>query len=145
MSETDTPKTKLANYCLARRQEMGISQEMLSDRAGINKQTLGRIELGKTTRLSRKTKSGLARVFAITEEYLEGLIEGRSSEELNSLKICPKCWQPGAAPEPAWSDIRAKYCFLCGGGLRDACSNCGAKFTNLKHRFCPFCGTPIAS
>jgi len=137
-----TKTSQLAEYCLGRREELGYSQAKLSELAGIkNLETIGRIERGKTTRLSSKTRSGLAKVFGVSEDYLDALIAGRSPIELETLKICPSCWQPGQIPERAWLDPRAKYCFICGGPLTDRCSNCGEPLSDIKHRFCPFCGT----
>ncbi len=141
--KADKSGSNLANYCESRRKELNLSQEKLAKLAGIkNQQTIGRIERNQTTRVSSKTKSGLAKVFGITEEYLDELILGRDPRELETLKICPNCWQPGTIPENAWLDIRAKYCFLCGGSLIDRCSKCGNKIGDFKHHFCPFCGQP---
>lgn len=141
-SSSKTKRSQLAKYCKARREELGYSQGKLSELAGIkNLDTIGRIERGKTTRLSSKTRSGLAKVFGVSEDYLNALIAGRSPVELKTLQICPRCWQPGNNPEEAWLDPRAKYCFICGGNLLDRCGNCGEPFSDIKHRFCPFCGT----
>lgn len=143
--ETEVQQSKLASYCWQRRQELRMSQAQLSKAAGIGKDTIGRIELGKTTKLSSKTKNGLAQVFGVSIDYLEAKAAGQKDLDDKTLKICPRCWRPGSIPERAWLDPRAKYCFLCGGGLRDACSKCGAKFTDFKHHFCPFCGHPYSA
>ncbi len=132
----------LAEYLRRVRTSLKLSQGEMARKAGIHIQSLGKIELGKTTRLSRKTKSGLARVLGISEDYLDAVCRGVPVTEGKQLKICPKCWTPGTEADPVWLDRRSKYCFICGTPLRDRCSRCHEPIPSLKFRFCGYCGQP---
>ena len=48
----------------------------LATSSEIHLKSSGKIESGKTTRLSSKTKAGLSRVFQISEAYLEAVRKG---------------------------------------------------------------------
>lgn len=130
----------LAEYVRRVRTGMSMSQAELATRSGIHLQSVGKIELGKTTRLSSKTKAGLSRVLQISEECLESVCKGVPVEALQLLKICPNCWTPGTEAESMWLHPRSKYCFACGTPLRDRCLGCSELIASLKHRFCPLCG-----
>jgi len=130
----------LAQYVRRVRTELGLSQEALAARAGIHSQSLVRIETGKTTRLSQKTKEGLSQALRISNDCLEAVCRGVPLPDVQALKICPACWQPGTEADPMWLDARAQYCYLCGELLRDRCTNCQAEIPSLQFRFCPYCG-----
>ncbi len=132
----------LAEYLRRVRTSLKLSQGQMAQKAGIHIQSLGKIESGKTIRLSSKTKSGLARVLGIPEDYLDALCRGVSVTEIRALKICPKCWTPGTEAEPLWLDTKAKYCFICGTLLCSRCTRCNEPIMSLKFRFCPYCGQP---
>jgi hypothetical protein len=113
--------------------------------AEIHLQSLGKIERGMTTKLSSHSKSGLASALQVPMEYLEAVCRGTSVVAVSKLKFCAPCWTPGTPPDPLWMEVRAKHCFLCGSKLRDSCNHCHETITSLKHRFCPFRGTPYKS
>lgn len=130
----------LAQYVRRVRISLDLSQEAMAVRAKIHPQSLVRIESGKTTRLSQKTKGGLAQALGIPENYLDAISRGVPITEVQQLKICPNCWQPGTEADPMWLDHRSNYCFRCGDRLRDRCTNCQSFIPSLKFRFCPYCG-----
>jgi len=132
----------LAEYLRRVRAGLKLSQGEMAKKAGVHIQSLGKIESGKTTRLSSKTKSGLARVLGIPEDYLDAVCRGVPLTEVQALKICPKCWTPGTEAESIWLDRRSKYCFICGSSLGDRCSSCHEPILSLKFKFCPHCGQP---
>ncbi|WP_339381390.1 zinc ribbon domain-containing protein [Brasilonema sp. UFV-L1] len=41
-----------------------------------------------------------------------------------------------------WSNVKAKYCYLCGTQLRASCDHCGELVGSLRYKFCPICGKP---
>lgn len=139
------PQESLAAYIRRVRTGMGLSQRELAEGAGIHLQSIGKLERGKTSKLNRKTHSGLAYALQIPPEYLTAIGRGVTVEPSPAVKFCPICWTPGTAPDPIWLDYRAKYCFLCGNSLRHRCSNCTEPIVSLKHRFCPYCGTGYKS
>ncbi|MBW4528505.1 MAG: zinc ribbon domain-containing protein [Phormidium tanganyikae FI6-MK23] len=57
------------------------------------------------------------------------------------LKFCPSCWTRGLPHDPLWTDVRSKFCYLCGTSLRARCGNCRELIVSLKFRFCPYCGS----
>jgi transcriptional regulator with XRE-family HTH domain len=130
----------LGEYIRRLRTNMGLSQQEMAEKAKLHVQSVGKIESGKTTRLNGKTKTGLARVLGIAEEYLEAVCRGVPVVEAQKIKMCPSCWSPSSDAEVIWLDRRSKYCFLCGGLLRDRCPHCGEAILSLKFRFCPYCG-----
>ncbi len=132
----------LASYIKRCRGKMKMSQAEMAQRVGINLQSLGKIESGKTRRLNSKTKAGLSKVLNIPEEYLDAVCRGVPIVQMQSPKICPQCWTPGGDPEPMWLEPRAKYCFLCGTPLIDRCPHCHELIPSLKFRFCGYCGQP---
>jgi DNA-binding XRE family transcriptional regulator len=135
------PDESLAQYIRRLRQQQGLSQKEVVGLAGIHLQSLGKIERGKTLKLNHKTSGGLAYALNVPQDYLEAVCKGVGVEISLALKFCPSCWTVGMVPESIWLDLRAKYCFLCGTGLRHRCVGCDEPITSLKHRFCPFCGT----
>ena len=132
----------LAEYLRRVRTSLKLSQGEMAQKASLHIQSLGKIESGKTNRLSSKTKSGLARVLGIPEDYLDAVCRGVSVTEVQQLKICPKCWTPGTEAESIWLDRWSKYCFICGTALRERCTRCNEGIMSLKFRFCPYCGQP---
>jgi DNA-binding XRE family transcriptional regulator len=130
----------LSAYLRRVRTSLGLSQKELADKAGIHPQSVGKIERGQTARLKQKPKTGLALALGIPEEYLEAAYEGKSVDAIATLKFCPRCWVLGTSPDSMWTNPRSKYCFACGTGLRDRCSNCSEPIASLKFRFCPYCG-----
>lgn len=132
----------LAQYLRRRRIGLKMSQEQLSQRVGIHAQSLGKIESGKTTKLSSKTKTGLSRVLEVSEDTLDAVCRGVPVTEAQNLRICPECWIPGTEADPIWLDSRSKYCFICGTLLRDRCLRCDEPIPSLKFRFCGYCGQP---
>lgn len=140
------PEESLALYVQRLRNHLGLSQQELAAKAGLHAQSIGKLERGHTRGLKRKTQQGLAHALGVPESYLEAACKGITVEETeDALKICSHCWTPGHPPEPHWLYRRAKYCFLCGGSLRNRCASCDALITSLKHRFCPYCGTAYRS
>jgi transcriptional regulator with XRE-family HTH domain len=130
----------LGDYIRRLRTNLGLSQQEMAEKADIHVQSVGKIESGKTTRLNSKTKVGLVRVLGIAQEYLDAVCRGVPVVEVQKIKMCPKCWTPNSDAEIIWLDRRSKYCFLCGGLLRDRCGSCGEAILSLKFRFCPYCG-----
>lgn len=142
-----SPKSgeSLADYVHRLRGQLGLTQKEVATKANIHVQSLGKLERGKTQSLNHKTQQGLAYALQIPADYLEALIRGRDIKASHTLKFCPQCWKVGSALESLWMDVRAKYCFECGTRLQDRCTNCQEIITSLKHRFCPYCGTPYKS
>lgn len=136
------PEETLADYVARQRRRLSLSQAQLAEKAAIHVQTLGKIESGKTNRLATKTKSRLARALSTPEHYLDALVRGVEVTQVQQIKICPRCSKPGTEAETGWLDPRAKYCFLCGHGLRDRCSECNKPIESLLYKFCPHCGQP---
>ncbi|MBE9193782.1 zinc ribbon domain-containing protein [Synechocystis sp. LEGE 06083] len=130
----------LADYVTRQRETLGLSRQMVAQKAEIHLQSLGKIERGQTCSLNRRTLSGLAIALQVPMDYLESVARGQTETLGPSLKFCPHCWQPGTAPDPIWTDARAEFCFLCGTALQKCCAGCGEKLVSLTFRFCPFCG-----
>lgn len=63
----------LAQYLRRIRLSLRMSQGEMAHKAGIHTQSLGKIESGKTTRLSAKTKAGLSRVLSVSEDNLDAV------------------------------------------------------------------------
>ncbi|WP_026734968.1 double zinc ribbon domain-containing protein [Fischerella sp. PCC 9605] len=139
-SPAPTLQESLADYVKRIRMDLQMSQLELAAASGIHPHSLGKIERGKTTRLNRKTLQGLAMALSIPQEYLEAICKGEEVKVIVAVKFCPQCWTPGTGADPMWTDVRAKYCFMCGTPLRSHCANCGELVASLKYRFCPFCG-----
>jgi len=143
--KSPTANETLAAYVKRIRLSLGLNQRELAAMATIHLQSLGKIERGLTAKLSSHSKTGLASALQVPVEYLEALSRGTSIEPVAKLKFCPSCWTPGNPADPLWMDVRAKFCFLCGGNLGDRCTHCQQPISSLKHRFCPFCGTSYKS
>ena len=135
----------LAAYVKRIRLFLGLNQRELATIAAIHLQSLGKIERGLTAKLSSHSKAGLASALQVPVEYLEAVSRGTSIESVSKLKFCPSCWTPGNPADPLWMDVRANFCFICGGKLGDRCTHCQQTISSLKHRFCPFCGTSYKS
>ena len=73
---TPLPKETAGDYIKRLRVELRMSQNQLANAAGIHLHSLGKIERGITTRLSHKTRRGLARALSIPSEYLEAICNG---------------------------------------------------------------------
>ena len=147
MSTLDTrqlPKAQesLADYVTRQRQALGLSRQMVAQKAEIHLQSLGKIERGQTRSLNRHTLSRLSVALQVPVDYLEAVVRGQTDALGPSLKFCPQCWQPGTTPDPIWTDGRSQFCFLCGTSLQNCCAGCGEKLVSLTFRFCPFCGQP---
>jgi DNA-binding XRE family transcriptional regulator len=140
MANAPIPGESLADYIRRLRVGQRLNQKELATKAGIHLQSLGKMERGKTAKLNRKTKNGLAYALGVPAEYLEAICKGISVEEKATMQFCPQCWVPGTAPDPLWMNIRAKFCFACGNELRCRCDSCNEPILSLRHRFCPFCG-----
>lgn len=136
------PDESLAQYVRRRREELHLSQSEMAQMADIHVQSLGKIEGGKITRLNAKSKNGLSRVLGVSQDYLNAICKGVPLANVQTLKLCPKCWNPGTQADPIWLDKRSKYCFICGTLLRDRCTRCNEPIMSLKFRFCPYCGQP---
>ncbi|NEP61720.1 MAG: helix-turn-helix domain-containing protein [Symploca sp. SIO2G7] len=136
------PEESLGQYVQRQRQRLGLTQKDVATQAGIHPQSLGKLERGKTNQLNRKTCQGLAYALQVPADYLDAISKGIPLETTQSLNICPHCWTPGTLPDPMWLSIRSKFCFACGTQLRHQCVNCDQPITSVKHRFCPYCGTP---
>lgn len=132
----------LADYVNRQRLSLGLSRVALAERAGIHKQSLGKIERGQTLTLNRRTLSSLSLALQVPVDYLEAVARGQAGTLGPSLKFCPQCWQTGTAPDPIWTDARSEYCFMCGSELQDVCGACGEPLHSLTFRFCPHCGQP---
>ena len=143
--KSPTANETLAAYVKRIRLSLGLNQRELAAMATIHLQSLGKIERGLTAKLSSHSKTGLASALQVPVEYLEALSRGTSIEPVAKLKFCPSCWTPGNPADPLWMDVRAKFCFLCGGNLGDRCTHCQQPISSLKHRFYPFCGTSYKS
>lgn len=135
----------LADYVRRMRTALGMSQAELAQRAGMHLQSIGKIELGKTTRLNSKSLTGLSNSLQVLAEYLSAVCKGVPVAAVQHLKICPRCWTPGNQAELIWLNPRSKYCFVCGTQLCDRCSQCNEPITSIKFRFCPFCGNAYKS
>ncbi|PMB16845.1 hypothetical protein CEN48_01075 [Fischerella thermalis CCMEE 5282] len=46
--------------------------------------------------------------------------------------FCPRCWTPETAADPLWSQVRAKFCYLCGMQLQTSCTHCRELVVSLK-------------
>lgn len=132
----------LSIYVRRLRHSLNLTQEQVSQAAGIHRQTIGKIESGLSTRLNQRAKNGLSYALGIPTEYLDAVCKGVPVVAAGSLKFCPRCWVPGTAPDPIWMDIRSKYCFICSTALCSRCSQCSEPITSLRFRYCPYCGTP---
>jgi len=135
----------LATYVKRIRLSLGLNQRELAAISAIHLQSLGKIERGLTAKLSSHRKPAMASALQVPVEYLEAVSRGTAIEPVSKLKFCPACWTPGNPADPMWMDVRANFCFLCGGNLCDRCSHCQQTISSLKHRFCPFCGSPYKS
>ena len=119
-----------------------LTQSAMARKININTQSLGKIESGKTQKLNRKTRLGLAEILNVSETCIDSICRGVAITSEESPKICPKCWSPGHSLEAMWLDKRANYCFLCGSALIDRCMQCEQPIPSLKFRFCGYCGHP---
>ncbi|MGF1672133.1 MAG: zinc ribbon domain-containing protein [Rivularia sp. (in: cyanobacteria)] len=134
------PQESLADYIVRIRKHLRMTQFELADAAGIHSRSVGKIERGLTTKINRKTLQGLAVALGVPTSYLEAVSKGKEVNYQQSIKFCPQCWNPGAAIDPMWSNVKAKFCYLCGTSIRANCGNCGEFVLSLRHRFCPVCG-----
>ena len=66
----------LATYIKRCRIYLKLTQSEMAGKININTQSLGKIESGKTQRLKRKTKTGLAKVLEIPETYIDSICRG---------------------------------------------------------------------
>lgn len=132
----------LGNYVRRLRTGLGLSQTEVAAKAGIHAQSYGKLERDLTRTLNRRTKQGLASALGIPSDYLDAVCRGTDVSPNQGIRFCPKCWQPGTPPDSLWLHSRAKYCYECGTQLREQCVSCNEQITSLKHRFCPYCGTP---
>ncbi len=139
------PQESLQGYVRRLRSQRQLSQEQLSQAAGVHRQTIGKIESGTTQRLNQRARSGLALALAIPGEYLDAVCQGTTVAPVVHLKFCPRCWIPGSPPDPMWTDLRSKHCFACGTLLLSRCQQCQEPIMSLKFRFCPYCGTGYKS
>lgn len=140
LDKTPKPNERIGEYLRRIRKAMRLTQEEVAQLGGIHKQTVIKIEARQSTRLSQKTRKGFVYALKIPETYLDALVQDLEIFPIaQNVKICPQCWKPGTQPEPQWLDLRAKYCFLCGEGLRDRCE-CGRAIADWHYAFCPFCG-----
>ena len=132
----------LAVYIKRLRKQQDWSVVFLAQKAGVHPQSLRKLEdtKSKQKRLNKKTRTGLARAFDIPETYLDAALKGLSVSEVQVLKYCPRCWEPGTPLEVEWGSNRAVFCFSCGEKLSSVCLDCGEPFLSASHRFCPFCG-----
>lgn len=137
-----TPGESLGTYVQRLRRERGLTQKAVATRAGIHSQSFGKLERDRTGKLNRKTKRGLAYALGISEAYLEAACKGTGVETPQALQFCPECWVPGTPPHSLWMHLQARYCLFCGTTLRARCVSCEEPIASLKHRFCPYCGTP---
>ena len=66
----------LAAYTKRCRIFFKLTQSEMAEKIKINTQSLGKIESGKTQRLNRKTKTGLAKTLGIPETYIDAICRG---------------------------------------------------------------------
>jgi DNA-binding XRE family transcriptional regulator len=144
MDTIKTPKSgeSLANYVVRIRKELNLTQFELAEAASLHSRSVGKIERGITTKLSKKTLQGLAVGLGTPVEYLEAIIKGEEARPIQGVRFCPHCWNPGSSADPMWSNLKAKYCYLCGTQLRASCAHCGELVVSLRYKFCPICGKP---
>lgn len=140
--KTPKPGESLAGYVLRLRKALNLTQFELAHQSGIHSRSVGKIERGLTVKINRRTLQGLAIALGVPQEYLDAVTKGEEVPLVTGVKFCPQCWNPGNPADPIWSNIRAKYCYLCGTQLRTNCTNCGELVLSLRHRFCPLCGFP---
>ena len=136
------PNESLGEYVQRQRRRRGLTQKEVAAKADIHPQSLGKLERGRTHQLNHKTRQGLAYALQVPADYLDAVCKGVPIEASKALNFCPRCWTPGTLPDPMWLDLRSTFCFACGTQLRHECVSCQQPITSLKHRFCPFCGTP---
>jgi transcriptional regulator with XRE-family HTH domain/predicted nucleic acid-binding Zn ribbon protein len=143
MDTFKTPNSgeSLADYVSRIRKALNLTQLELADAAGIHGRSVGKIERGLTVKINRRTLQGLAIALSVPTEYLEAVSKGEEVKQAQGIKFCPQCWNPGAAVDPMWSNVKAKFCYLCGTAIRANCANCGELVLSLRHRFCPVCGS----
>jgi DNA-binding XRE family transcriptional regulator len=144
MDTTKTPKSgeSLASYVLRIRKELNLTQFELANAAGLHSRSVGKIERGLTTKLGKKTLLGLAVGLGTPVEYLEAIIKGEEARPIQGVRFCPNCWNPGSSADPMWSNVKAKYCYLCGTQLRASCAYCGELVVSARYKFCAVCGKP---
>lgn len=140
--KTPRPQESLAGYIKRIRKDLGMTQVQLADAAGIHGRSVGKIERGLTVKINHRTLQGLAIALGVPQEFLDAVIKGEEVSLVQGVKFCPQCWNPGAAADPMWSHVKAKFCYLCGTPIRASCVNCGEMVSSLRHRFCPVCGYP---
>ena len=68
-----------------RRQELGLSQQELADKAGVNRPTISELESGKQLGLTVDTAKRLARVLGVGIDYLAGTWEDEEDERLAAV------------------------------------------------------------
>jgi transcriptional regulator with XRE-family HTH domain len=64
-----------------RRQELGISQQELSERVGVSRPTISELENGTRTSMSTDTAKALARALGVSIDYLVGTWEEEDEDE----------------------------------------------------------------
>ncbi|MGB3311585.1 MAG: helix-turn-helix domain-containing protein [Nodosilinea sp.] len=67
------PGETLAAYVQRVPMKLGLSQKELAEKAGIQPQSVGKIERGQTTRLKQKPKSSLVKALGIPVDYLDAV------------------------------------------------------------------------
>ena len=77
----------LADYVNRQREALGLTRIALAERAGIHKQSLGKIERGQTQTLNRRTLSSLSKALEVPMDYLDAVVRGQAGELGPSLKL----------------------------------------------------------
>ena len=88
------------------RVRLGLSQKELADQAGISKDTLSRLELGKLHGTAERTRTALARALKVVPAVLTG------DEELPSV--------PVSTSEPKWDAPRDQWNIRVDSAVRNA-------------------------
>ncbi len=140
--KTPRPQETMAGYVKRIRKNLKMTQFELAGAAGIHPRSVGKIERGHVTKVNHKTMVGLAMALGIPVEYLDAASKGNDIKSNIGVKFCPHCWNPTNELQQQWSDVKAKFCYLCGTQLRTNCANCGEMVMSLRHRYCPICGHP---
>ncbi len=105
--KTPRPQESLADYIKRIRSHLGMTQFDLADAAGIHSRSLGKIERGLTLKINRRTLQGLAHALGISTEYLDAVTHGTEVSQVQGVRFCPQCWNPGAPADPIWGQVGA--------------------------------------
>ena len=141
----------LSDAVKKRREELGLTQAEVANRAGIGQPYISKIERGIIKSPSSSTIEALAKALEMDVDTLWWTMSAEPDD--GEVGYCPKFECPGSnyyedidplSWEPYKTSLedeegRIAFCVHCGTSLLAECQNCGRKMRRFYH-YCPGCG-----